>query len=476
MGSNDAETLSGMEIDAIGEILNISLGSSATSVSELLGQPVKITTPKVRVMKTDDFDIKTYEPAIGVEINYVKGLDGQNILILKESDVKIIVGLLLQTDFSDREFVMDEMNIGAICEVMNQMMGASATALSQFLSRSISISPPNSFSIGNSEQFKTKYFGKEEDIVAVYFNLMIGKLVNSQFINVMRIGLARDLISNFGLGDVPASAAPKVSAPAPAAPAPAAPVAPKVSAPAPAAPAPAAPVAPAVSAPAPAAPAPAAPVAPAVSAPASAAPVPTAPVAPAVSAPAQAAPVPAAPAAPAVSAPAPAAPVPTAPAAPAVSAPAPAAPVPTAPAAPAVSAPAPAAPVPTAPAAPAAATLPYAPVSGAPDGGYRVNGAVYPSFDARRTKLNQGESNNLGMIMSVPLQITVEIGRTSKKIKEILDFTSGTIVELNRPAGSQVDVYVNGKAIAKGDVVVVDDNYGVRITEILNNNEIMKLL
>ncbi len=105
-----------------------------------------------------------------------------------------------------------------------------------------------------------------------------------------------------------------------------------------------------------------------------------------------------------------------------------------------------------------------------------MNGAVYPSFDARRTKLNQGESNNLGMIMSVPLQITVEIGRTSKKIKEILDFTSGTIVELNRPAGSQVDVYVNGKAIAKGDVVVVDDNYGVRITEILNNNEIMKLL
>ena len=218
LGSKEAGTLSNMEIDAIGEILNISLGTSATSVSELLGQPVKITTPKVKVMKTKNFNIKTYEPAIGVEINYVKGLDGQNILILKESDVKVIVGLLLQTDFSDREFVMDEMNIGAICEVMNQMMGASATALSQFLNRAISISPPNSFSIDNTEQFKNKYFPKDEDIVAVYFNLMIGKLVNSQFINVMRTGLAKELISNFGLESMaPASAPvpPAAAAPAP---------------------------------------------------------------------------------------------------------------------------------------------------------------------------------------------------------------------------------------------------------------------
>lgn len=80
------------------------------------------------------------------------------------------------------------------------------------------------------------------------------------------------------------------------------------------------------------------------------------------------------------------------------------------------------------------------------------------------------------MILSVSLQISVEIGRTTKKIKDILDFSPGTIVELNKPAGSQVDVYVNGKAIAKGDVVVVDDYYGVRITEVLSNSEIMKLV
>lgn len=369
MEPKQEKLLSDMEIDAIGEILNISLGSSATSVSELLGQPVNITTPEVRLMKTSEFDIKTYEPAIAVEINYVQGLSGKNMLILKESDVKVIVGLLLQTDFSDQEFVMDEMNVGAICEVMNQMMGAAATALSQFLNRSINISPPNSFSIDNSEQFKEKYFEGNEDIVAVYFNLMIGNLINSQFINVMPISLAKELVSNFGLDSAPEEngAAQETQPEAP--------------------------------------------------------PVPETP-----------ANVPAAPRQSAPPAPQPAAAAPQQP----ISQPAP------------TSSPAPA--------------------------DFNIRNAVYPSFDVPEPPLTKGESNNLNMILSVPLQITVEIGRTSKKIKEILDFSAGTIVELNKQAGSQVDVFVNGQAIAKGNVVVVDDFYGVRITEVINSEEIMKLV
>ena len=379
MEENDAELLSPMEIDAIGEILNISLGSSATSVSQLLGQQVTITTPEVKLMKTQDFDIKLYEPAVGVEINYVSGLSGSNILILKEEDVKVIVGLLLQTDFSDKEFVLDEMNIGAICEVMNQMMGAAATALSQFLSRSINISPPNSFQVSSSEQFKEKYLKDSNDVVAVYFDLTIGDMVKSKFINVMRVDLAKELVSNFGIND-PAGEAPSEQ--------------------------------PGAAAPAPQEQAPA---------------QPAVPEAPAAEAPVQAAPVPEVPAPPAVSA----------------------------------------APQSMSP----PAQTPSTPVPAA----VSVAKAVYPSFDKPKPKLTQDESSNLNMIMSVPLQITVEIGRTTKKIKEILDFSSGTIVELNRQAGSQVDVFVNGKAIAKGNVVVVDDNYGVRITEVMNS-ELKKLV
>ena len=376
MEGNDAELLSTMEIDAIGEILNISLGSSATSVSQLLGQQVTITTPEVKLMKTKEFDIKLYEPAIGVEINYVEGLSGSNILILKEEDVKVIVGLLLQTDFSDKEFVMDEMNIGAICEVMNQMMGAAATALSQFLNRTINISPPNSFPVANSEQFREKYLKNSEDVVAVYFDLIIGDMVKSKFINLMRVDLAKELVSNFGLGDMGGTAAAPAPAQTPQPP----------------------------------------------------------PETTAAPAPAQ------------TPQPAPAVP-PTPQPAKAIQ-----------------------------PAQPAAAVQPQPyPSAAAPAPGYSVTNAVYPDFDSQNVKLTHGESNNLNMIMSVPLQITVEIGRTTKKIKEILDFSSGTIGDLNRQAGSQVDVFVNGKAIAKGNVVVVDDNYGVRITEVMNS-EIMKLL
>jgi flagellar motor switch protein FliN/FliY len=129
---------------------------------------------------------------------------------------------------------------------------------------------------------------------------------------------------------------------------------------------------------------------------------------------------------------------------------------------------------------PQAAAQPSAPAQQVPpQQNYRVSNAVYQSFDkgsaGKGAKLTENESENLNLMMSVPLQVSVEIGRTTKKIKEILDFSSGTIVELNRQAGSQVDVYVNGKAIARGNVVVVDDNYGVRITEVMNS-ELMKLI
>lgn len=378
-----------MEIDALGEILNISLGSSATSVSQLLGQPVSITTPVVNFVETKDFDIHLYEPAVGVEVKYTEGLSGSNILILKRDDVRTIVGLLLQTDFSDKEFELDEMNIGAICEVMNQMMGAAATALSQFLNKTVNISPPSSFDIASTDEFKKKYLQEDKNIIAVQFDLKIGSLVNSKFINIMRVNLAKELVSSFGVTEDDMTD------------------------------------------------------------------VSNQPPAPAQQVPQAAA-----------QSPAPAQQVPQAAAQPS----APAQQVPQ----PATQYPAPAQQVPQ------AAAQPSAPAQQVPpQQNYRVSNAVYQSFDkgsaGKGAKLTENESENLNLMMSVPLQVSVEIGRTTKKIKEILDFSSGTIVELNRQAGSQVDVYVNGKAIARGNVVVVDDNYGVRITEVMNS-ELMKLI
>ncbi len=76
---------------------------------------------------------------------------------------------------------------------------------------------------------------------------------------------------------------------------------------------------------------------------------------------------------------------------------------------------------------------------------------------------------NIDLIMDVPLEVTVELGRTSKSIKDILEFAPGTIVELNKIAGEAIDVLVNGKYVAKGEVVVIEESFGVRITEIIKD-------
>ncbi|HIW84111.1 MAG TPA: chemotaxis protein CheC, partial [Candidatus Dorea gallistercoris] len=139
--------LSTMEIDAIGEILNISLGASATAVSTMLEARVDITTPVVRVATREEFTFSNLKPAIGVEISYIEGLSGKNVMLLKRSDVKVIVEMLMGMSFTDEEFELNEMNISAISEVMNQMMGASSTALSELFGRPVNISTPQAFEV-----------------------------------------------------------------------------------------------------------------------------------------------------------------------------------------------------------------------------------------------------------------------------------------------------------------------------------------
>ena len=169
MGSN---CFSALEIDAVGEILNISLGASATAVSTMLNTRVDITTPVVNVVRKDEFKMDRVEPAIGVEITYISGLEGSNVMLLKRHDVRVIVEMLMGIPMTDEEFELNEMNISAVCEVMNQMMGASSTALSEFLGKVVNISTPISFE------------------------------VESEFFNVMPISLAKSLVKGFLPDDV----------------------------------------------------------------------------------------------------------------------------------------------------------------------------------------------------------------------------------------------------------------------------------
>ena len=442
-----------MVTDAIGEIMNISLGSSATAVSNMLDHRVDITTPTVKVVNAEEFVLGDIEPAVGVEIKYVCGLEGSNIMMLKRTDVKAIVDILLGTETADEDFQLDELSVSVVCEVMNQMMGAASTALSDLLGRMVNISTPESFEMDDLDKVRREHFPVQQGpVVVVSFKLNIEGIVESEFMNVMSVDLVRELVSGFGLelddADMGGAAAP---APAPA--------------------------------PAPD-PAPAS----------SGGTLSPEEIERLMAGGADAAPAPA---------PAPASSGGTLSqeeierlmAGGAGGAPAPA-PAPQAAPAPPPSAPAAGAP-------PAGGEQPpyYPPYPQAPQGGYPPPYPGYPPYymyppqqmpqapepkvintsPARmhelenETHLNQEQQENLDLIMSVSLEVAVEIGRTRRKIQDIISFSKGSLVVLDKLAGDQVDLLVNGQCIARGDVVVIDDNFGIRITEILQKPDINEL-
>lgn len=417
----DNNLFSPMEIDAIGEIMNISLGSSATAISSMLDHRVDITTPRVSVMPAEELSLGDIDPAVGVEIKYVSGLHGSNILLLKRGDIKTIVDILMGIETPEEEFELNDLTISAVCEIMNQMMGAASTALSDFLGKMVNISTPQSFELDNFDTFKAEHFPPaKEQVVIVRFILSIEGFLRSEFINVISVELARDLISGFGLNDDEASVPdsnPSNSTLSQkeieALMAEASAVSPEPSAntvadtqqggklsqdeiekliqSTKAAPDP-------VESP--------------TTQPPSSVPTPTATGAPSNTAP-----------------------------------------------------------PPSSGYYPPHANPPYYPPQQPPR--EPPEPKVIPTQPITLSPLDpiphlpEEQIQNLDLIMSVPLEISVEIGRTQRKVQDILAFSKGSLVVLDKLAGDQVDLYVNGHCIAKGDVVVIDDNFGIRITEIL---------
>ena len=371
--------------DAIGEILNISMGSAATAVSEMLSAKVWITTPRVEVKTAREMEYHKLEPAVCIKIQYVKGLSGANIMVWKQDDVQLILNQLMGQPLEvSPDFEFDELNISAVSEVMNQMMGASATALSNFLGFTIDISTPQAIIMDEvSSNLDVTEFEPDDQVVAVNFDLEIDGVIKSEFASVMSIDLAKTITAKMMGEDAgPMDEAAPAPEPAPA-------------------PAPAAAPAPAQAAPAPQ----------------------TAPTAG----------MPAADPAAMGQIPGYGAHMPF--------------------------------PYPRYP-MPQQGVYGYTMPQGAP---INVQNAQFQSFDEPSVKLTGEQKDNLNLLMDVPLQISVEIGSARRKVRDILEFAQGSIIELERQAGAPVDIVVNGNLIAKGDVVVIDDNFAVRITEIIKS-------
>ncbi len=378
-GSSDSDqALTAEEKDAIGEIANISMGTAATTLFSLVNRKVEISTPVVSMATWDDV-VKNYErPCVFIRIAYTVGLDGSNILVLKENDVKIITDLMMGGDGTNTSEELGELHLSAISEAMNQMMGSAATSLSSMLSKTIDISPPVADLVDLQESVDEGAIDEflEGSFVKISFKMEIGDLVDSQIMQLYPVSFARDMChaiaKNMEMDAEEAQIGIDHTQPAPAAQQPQ-----------------------------------------------------------------------------------------------------------------------------------AAQSMAAAQPMNNPQmmnqqmmnpqmmnqqmmnpqmmnpqmmNPQMMNPQMYQQLvnvqPAQFTPFSgefaaQFAKENIDLIMDVPLEVTVELGRTTKSISEILEFAPGTIIELNRIAGEPIDVLVNGKFVAKGEVVVIEESFGVRITEIV---------
>ncbi len=186
-----------MEIDALGEVLNISLGSATTAVSNMLDARVTITAPKVSIKLGKEYNFEYLEPAISVTIDFVDGIVGKSLMVIKQSDARVMLEMLLGYEIPKEEFVLDELALSALSEVMNQMMGSSATVLSEMLEKLVNISTPITESIEDMEHFKSKHLPENEKVIAVSFDLTIGEKIQSEFIYLLSANLSKNLVTDF---------------------------------------------------------------------------------------------------------------------------------------------------------------------------------------------------------------------------------------------------------------------------------------
>lgn len=368
-----SEALTVDEKDAVGEISNISMGTAATTLSTLVNNKVVITTPVVSYATWDKLSQEFGKPCVFIQISYKEGLDGNNILILNESDVKIITDLMMGGDGTNITGELSDLHLSAIGEAMNQMMGSASTSLSSMLEKKVDISPPKASLVDLNSTIAEEEISAflKQPFVRVAFKMEIGNLVDSQIMQLYPFDFARDLYKKFSESGVQSEAQTDTSQTETA------------------------------------------------SQPKSQVPPQNQQVPPMQQ-----------------------------------------------------------------------PMMGGQPMMGQPMLGYgmpmyqgqmpymqpgmvqmmpmqdvNVQPAQFQPFNAAAAQLPGQE--NIDLIMDVPLEVTVELGRTNKSIKEILDFAPGTIIELNKLAGEPIDVLVNGKFVAKGEVVVIEECFGIRVTEII---------
>lgn len=359
--------LTEIEIDALGEIGNISMGTAATTLSTLLNRKVNITTPQVTITTFDELADDYILPFVAIDVSYKEGLEGSNILILKSDDAKIITDLMMGKDEFDISRDISELDLSAVSEAMNQMMGSTATSLSEMFMRKIDIKPPKAIEITFSEgKDIIDLFKSPLPIIKISFKMVIGDLIDSNIMQLVPIDFGKSLVKKlmgtsdtndekphiessdelssddkiqynnndkiieeqqYNINDMHEMSTRTVAR---------------------------------------------------------------------------------------------------------------------------------------------SENINYNNVSMVNEEKVVVKKPEFKSFD---NSSSLSHNSSIDLVEDIPVEITVELGRAHKKIGDVLEFGQGTVVELDKLVGEPLNIYANGKYIAKGEVVVIDDNFGVRVTEIQNANK-----
>ena len=354
----EEELITEIDKDLLGEIGNISMGSASTALYQLINQQVNITTPVVSVTTLKEIRQGFETPNIILDIKYIEGIVGRNILIIKIQDGAVISNLMMGGDgkIEDNLTTLSEIEISAVSEAMNQMIGSAATSMATMFGKKVDISPPTSKVIENDEMQISDDISEDEPIVKVSFRLTIGDLVDSNIMQIFPIETAKNIVAimtgeDKGKEEVePVKQSETIQNKE-------------------------------------------------------------------IEQPAQA----------------------------------------------------------QKPQyqQPQYQQPQYAP----PQPQYQQPVEVHQAaFEPLVPQQGVPPMKNMDLILDVPLDISVVLGRTRKSIQDILNLGTGSLIELEKLAEKPVEILVNGKQIALGEVVVVDENFGVRITSIVSNVERIRTL
>lgn len=320
------EVLTTEEEDLIGEVGNICMGSAATALSTMLFQQVNITTPKVKITNLKELKETFQTPNIALEVEYTSGIEGRNLLVMKLKDAAVIANIMMGgTGVVVDDGKISEIEQSAVSEAMNQMIGASATAMATMFSKEINISPPVSM-IWEDGTASIDDMDDLNNIVVASFSLKIGKLIDSEIMQILPVDTAKKIVDTMTVGSSSKKAHKEE---------------------------------------------------------------------------------------------------------------------------------------------PRKEVKKEAKDEHLED---TIN-VEKAEFQPLTETKSPPQSKNIDLIMDVPLEITVLLGRTKKNIKDVLSFTTGSLIQLDKLAEEPVEILVNGKKVAYGEVVVVDESFGVRITSIISSKE-----